>query len=61
MNLFILRSFFEARIAPKSQRGANMVEYVLLLAFIAVIVLVAVQNIGTHVSSKFSQANSSLG
>ena len=60
MNLFIFKSYLQARIAPRSERGANLVEYMLLLAFIAIIVLVAVRALGGSVSNKFNDANGSL-
>lgn len=43
-----------------TERGANLVEYVLLIAFIAIIVIVAVKVLGRTLSVKFSSANSSL-
>jgi Flp pilus assembly pilin Flp len=49
------------RFDSSNERGANLVEYLLLLAFIAIIVLVAVQTLGGTVSTKFSSANSALG
>ena len=60
MNLFILKAWLTARTTT-DERGANLVEYLLLLAFIAIIVLVTVQTLGGTVSSKFSTANSALG
>ncbi len=61
MNLFILRAYMQARLNQQNQDGANMVEYVLLLAFIALIVIGAVTVLGETASSKFSSANSALG
>ena len=60
MNLFIFRAYLQARLNPNNERGANMVEYVLLLAFIALIVIGTVKVLGGTVSSKFSSANSAL-
>lgn len=60
MNLLVLRTWLEARFAT-DERGANMVEYVLLLAFVALVVLGAVSLLGGTVSSRFSSANSALG
>ena len=60
MDLFIIRTWLTARAGLRNERGANMVEYMLLLAFIAVIVLVAVKALGTNVSTKFSSANNGL-
>ena len=61
MNLYLLRTWIRARLAVIDERGANLVEYMLLLAFIAIIVLVAVQTLGTTVSSKFSSTASGIG
>lgn len=61
MDLFIFRTWLQARLVNTNERGANLVEYLLLLAFIAIIVLVAVKTLGGKVSTKFSSANSSLG
>ncbi len=61
MDLFIFRTWLESKFANRDERGANLVEYLLLLAFIAIIVLVAVKAVGTNVSSKLSSANSQIG
>ena len=63
MNLFIMRTYLHARFNHNSsnETGANMVEYVLLLAFIALIVIGTVKILGSTVNSKFSDANSQLG
>jgi Flp pilus assembly pilin Flp len=44
----------------QNQRGANLVEYILLIAFIAIIVIVAVKVLGRTLSKQFSSANSNL-
>ena len=49
----VMRGMFLER-HPKSERGAAMVEYGLLIAFIAVIALVAVKALGTKVSTLFN-------
>jgi pilus assembly protein Flp/PilA len=59
MNLFILKTWLETKLI-KDERGANLVEYILLVAFIALVVLGAVKLLGTSVNNKFSNANSSL-
>ena len=41
MNLFVLRTWLEAKFA-KDERGATMVEYILLVALIALAVIAAV-------------------
>jgi Flp pilus assembly pilin Flp len=57
MDLFIFRTWLTARAGLRNEQGANLVEYLLLLAFIAVIVLVAVKALGGNVSKKLSSAN----
>ncbi len=61
MDLFIFRTWLQSKLVNHDERGANLVEYLLLLAFIAIIVLVAVKALGGKVSSKFSSTNSALG
>jgi pilus assembly protein Flp/PilA len=51
--------FLRARLG-RTERGASLVEYALLVALIAVVCIVAVSFIGTKASGKFSQAGSSL-
>jgi Flp pilus assembly pilin Flp len=60
MNLFILKTWLETKLV-NDERGANLVEYILLVAFIALAVIVAVQMLQSKVSTKFSDAGSSLG
>jgi pilus assembly protein Flp/PilA len=60
MDLFVLKTWFEAKFRSDGERGASMVEYGLLLALIAVIAIVAVNALGNNVSSKFSSVTSSL-
>jgi Flp pilus assembly pilin Flp len=61
MDLFVLKSWLQARLNVRDERGANLVEYVLLLTFIALVVIVIVTNLGNKVSEKFSSASSKLG
>jgi pilus assembly protein Flp/PilA len=44
----------------KSDRGASLVEYSLLIGLIAVVCIVAVTTLGTTASSKFDSVQSSL-
>ena len=44
----------------KSERGASLVEYALLVALIAVVCIVAIGFIGTEANTKFEQVGSSL-
>ena len=45
----------------KSDRGASLVEYALLVALIAVVCIVAVTFLGRSASSKFSSVGNSIG
>ncbi len=60
MDLTVFRAWIQAKLNLKDERGANLVEYVLLLAFIAIVVFVAVKVLGGTVSTKFSKADSAL-
>jgi pilus assembly protein Flp/PilA len=60
MDLFVLKTWLEAKFSTDGERGASMVEYGLLLALIAVIAIVAVKALGDNVSTKFSSVTSSL-
>ena len=60
MDLFVLKTWIQAKFNLDNERGASMVEYGLLLALIAVIAIVAVKALGTSVSTKFSSVNSNL-
>ena len=42
------------------ERGAAMVEYALLLVFIAIVAIIALQVLGTTVSGQFDEINSGL-
>jgi Flp pilus assembly pilin Flp len=58
----LLRTWTQARLhlGERDERGANLVEYILLIAFIAVIVIVAVKVLGNTVSVQYSSTDSSL-
>lgn len=45
----------------KSERGASLVEYALLVALIAVVCIAAVTTLGRNASSKFSNTGSAIG
>ena len=60
MDLFVLKTWLQAKFNADAERGASMVEYGLLLALIAVIAIVAVKALGDNVSTKFSSVNSSI-
>ena len=59
MDLFILKTWLTAKFSS-NERGASMVEYGLLLAFIAVICVLAVKALGENVSTRFSSTSASL-
>ncbi len=61
MDLFILKTWLAAKFNFNAdERGASMVEYGLLLAFIAVICVIAVKALGENVSARFSSTSASL-
>ena len=60
MDLFILKTWLQAKFNTKDETGASMVEYGLLLALIAVIAIVALKALGTNVSAKFDNVSISL-
>jgi Flp pilus assembly pilin Flp len=59
MNLFVLRTWLQAKFG-KDEEGASMVEYILLVALIALAVIAAVVFLKDQVNSKFNQSGSSL-
>jgi pilus assembly protein Flp/PilA len=63
-----LLTYFNAHIAPfmrarlgRSERGASLVEYALLVALIAVVCILAITFVGSRANDKFSSVGSSLG
>jgi Flp pilus assembly pilin Flp len=59
MNLFVLRTWLQAKFT-KDDRGASMVEYILLVALIALAVIAAVVFLRGQVESKFNDAGSTI-
>jgi Flp pilus assembly pilin Flp len=55
--LLAVRFRFDQHIAD---RGANLVEYLLLVAFLAILVMVSVQLFGKIVGTKYSTVANSL-
>jgi pilus assembly protein Flp/PilA len=55
-----LNSWIIARFNIKSDRGASLVEYALLVALIAVVCIAAVTLLGKNASSKFSSVASAI-
>ena len=59
MDLFVVRTWLSARLT-KSDRGASMVEYILLVALIALAVIAAVVFLRGQLSDKFNDAGSKV-
>jgi Flp pilus assembly pilin Flp len=59
--LSVFKAWITAKLGVTDERGANLVEYVFLLVFIALVVVIVVQALGGKVSEKFSSASSKLG
>jgi Flp pilus assembly pilin Flp len=59
MNLFIWRTWLQAKFG-KDEEGASMVEYILLVALIALAVIAAVVFLKDQVNDKFNDAGSQL-
>lgn len=57
MNLFVLKTWLQARLT-RTERGAGLVEYILLVSFIAIAVIAAVIAFRGPISDKFSEAGS---
>jgi pilus assembly protein Flp/PilA len=53
-------SFVRARFG-RSERGASLVEYVLLVSLIAVVCIGAISFLGNKASDRFSSVGSSIG
>jgi len=60
VDLFVLKTWLKVHLGVDAERGATMVEYVLILALIAILVIGIVALLGSQVSSKFSQASSGI-
>ncbi len=59
MNLFVLRTWLQARFTT-TERGASMVEYILLVALIALAVIAAVSFLGRGMTDKFNTEGSQI-
>jgi len=59
MNLYVLKTWLQAKFTNDEQ-GANLVEYILLVALIALAVIAAVIFLRGQVSSKFNETGSKL-
>ena len=60
--LFGIRAMYLSRlITDRTERGASMVEYALLVGLIAVVAVVAITALGQGLSTFFGNANSCVG
>jgi Flp pilus assembly pilin Flp len=59
MNLLVLKTWLQTKLA-RDESGANLVEYILLIALIALAVIGAVMFLRGQVSSKFDYAGSKI-
>ena len=59
MNLFMLKTWLQAKLG-KDEQGANLVEYILLVALIALAVIGAVMFMRGQVSDKMNYAGSKI-
>ena len=57
----VIAPWVKARIDAKSDLGASLVEYALLVALIAVVCIVGITFLGTRANDKFSNVGSNLG
>ena len=60
MDLFILKTWLEAKFDRKDEAGASLVEYGLLVALIAVVAIVAIRLLGQRVSDNFSNVGNNI-
>jgi Flp pilus assembly pilin Flp len=59
VNIFVLKTWLQTKLAT-DERGANLVEYVLLVALIALAVIAAVVFLRGQVSDKFNDAGTQI-
>ena len=59
MNLFVLKTWLRAKM-NKDEQGASLVEYILLVALIALAVIAAVVFLKGQINNKFNDAGSKL-
>ena len=59
MKLFVLKTWLEAKM-NKDEEGASLVEYILLVALIALAVIAAVVFMRNQISDKFDYAGSKI-
>ena len=59
MNFFVMKTWLRAKLT-KDEKGAGLVEYILLVALIALAVIAAVVFLKDQVNGKFNDAGSKL-
>ena len=59
MNLYVLKTWLQAKFTT-DERGASMVEYILLVALIALAVFAAVTFLGNAAKDKFNTEGSQI-
>jgi pilus assembly protein Flp/PilA len=59
MNLFVLKTWVQTKLS-RDERGATLVEYILLVALIALAVIAAVVFMRGEMVSKFNDAGSKI-
>jgi Flp pilus assembly pilin Flp len=59
MNLFVLKTWLQAKLS-RDEQGANLVEYILLIALIALAVIGAVAFMRSQVQDRFSYAGQKI-
>ena len=57
----VIAPWVKARVDAKTDLGASLVEYALLVALIAVVCIVGITFLGTRANDKFSNVGSNLG
>jgi pilus assembly protein Flp/PilA len=55
-----VRAWLLARVDVRSERGASLVEYALLLALIAVVCIVAVTSLGNGLRDNYDESRTSI-
>ncbi len=56
----VFTAWVQTRLGIRSERGASLVEYALLVALIAVVCIAAVTLLGRNASNKFSSVGSAI-
>ncbi len=52
--------YFNMKCNLKNKKGQGMVEYVLIIAFIAIVVMLAITPLGTAIAAKFTEITGKL-